>query len=163
MTDSVGRILLVDDNAMDIELTLEAFGVMGLDVDVTVARTGCAALAALSGDRIAVEPESLPDLVLLDLKMPGIDGLEVLRAMKATPGIRRIPVILLTSSSEEGDVVTAYELGANSYLVKPVGFGGFLDVVRRIHEYWILLNVHAPTGLNAKRAVRSVRRSGSVS
>ena len=90
------------------------------------------------------EARPLPDIVLLDLKMPGVDGFEVLRRVKAAPPLRRIPVIVLTSSKEEGDRATAYDAGANSYLLKPVSFSGFLDVVRKVETYWIELNVPPP-------------------
>jgi len=86
----------------------------------------------------------LPGLVLLDLKMPGIDGFEVLRQIKSTAGLKRLPVIILTSSKEEGDRAMSYDNGANSYLVKPVSFEGFLDVVRTIGDYWLTLNMGPP-------------------
>ncbi len=86
----------------------------------------------------------LPDIVLLDLKMPGVDGFEVLRRVKAAPPLCRIPVIVLTSSKEEGDRATAYDVGANSYLLKPVSFSGFLDVIRKVEAYWIELNLPPP-------------------
>ena len=86
----------------------------------------------------------LPSLVLLDLKLPGIDGFEVLRRIKSTPMLKRLPVIILTSSKEEGDRAFSYDNGANSYLVKPVSFDGFLDVVRKIEGYWLALNVAPP-------------------
>jgi len=80
----------------------------------------------------------------LDLKMPGVDGFEVLRQLKTAPVLKRLPVIVLTSSREEGDRALSYDLGANSYLVKPVSFEGFLDVVRQVDEYWLMLNVAPP-------------------
>ena len=86
----------------------------------------------------------MPDLILLDLKMPGIDGFEVLRRIKNAPGIKRIPVVILTSSSEEGDRMLSYDDGANSYLVKPVSFSGFVKVVHQVGDYWLTLNVGAP-------------------
>lgn len=140
------HILLVEDNRMDVELTLDAFREARLTNTVHVASGGRAALDYLLGrgeyaDR-SLHP--LPDLVLLDLKMPGIDGFEVLRQFKSVSPQRRIPTIVLTSSKEEGDRALSYDLGANSYLVKPVSFAGFLDVVRRIDDYWISLNVPPP-------------------
>lgn len=140
------RILLVEDNRMDIELTLDAFREARLGNAVHVACNGQQALDYLFGrgecaDRAA---HPLPDLILLDLKMPGIDGFEVLRQIKATPGLRRLPVVILTSSKEEGDRALSYDGGANSYLVKPIGFDGFLDVVRRVEDYWLSLNVGPP-------------------
>ena len=86
----------------------------------------------------------MPGLILLDLKLPGIDGFEVLRQVKSTPILKRVPVVVLTSSKEEGDRALSYDRGANSYIVKPVSFEGFLGVVRQIDGYWLSLNVAAP-------------------
>jgi DNA-binding response OmpR family regulator len=86
----------------------------------------------------------LPGLILLDLKMPGIDGFAVLRQIKAAPVLKRLPVVILTSSKEEGDRTLSYDCGANSYLVKPVSFEGFLKVVRQIEGYWLVLNIPPP-------------------
>ncbi len=140
------RILLVEDSRMDIELTLDAFREARLGNDVEVARGGQEALDHLfDPERLAGDAGKLmPDLILLDLKMPGIDGFEVLRRVKSEPGLKRLPVVILTSSREEGDRALSYDIGANSYLVKPVSFEGFLDVVRRIDEYWLVLNVEPP-------------------
>jgi len=139
-------ILLVEDSRMDVELTLEAFHKARMGNEAHVASNGEEALDYLFGrdkyrDR-KVYP--LPDIVLLDLKLPGIDGLDVLREVKQTDGLKRIPVIILTSSKEEGDRSLSYDLGANSYLVKPVSFEGFLEVVRQIGDYWLILNVGPP-------------------
>jgi CheY-like chemotaxis protein len=145
------RILLVDDNANDVELTLDAFAEVHLGNHITVARSGGEALELLFGR--AAEPGGpgpsgprapLPDLVLLDLKMPGIDGFEILRRIKAAPILRRIPVVILTSSREEGDRAMTYDSGANSYLVKPVSFEGMLGIVRKIEDYWLTINVGPP-------------------
>ena len=140
------HILLVEDNLLDVELTLDAFQEARLGNTVHVARSGQEALDYLLGqgeyaDRAAYP---LPDLILLDLKLPGIDGHEVLRRVKGTPVLRRLPVIVLTSSKEEGDLALSYDVGANSYLVKPVSFEGFLDVVREIGDYWLTPNVKPP-------------------
>lgn len=140
------HILLVEDNRMDVELTLDAFKERRLGNTVHVATNGQAALDYLLGngefaDRIR---HPLPDLILLDLKMPIMDGREVLQRIKQTRGLKRIPVIVLSSSKEEGDLAMTYDSGANSYLVKPVSFDGFLDVVRHIDDYWLTLNVPAP-------------------
>lgn len=139
-------ILLVDDNRMDVELSLDAFREAHLANRIEVAGGGQQAIdyllgAGVYGDRTTYP---LPDLVLLDLKMPGIDGFEVLRQVKATPLVKRIPVIILTSSHEEGDRALSYDSGANSYLVKPVSFEGFLKVVRQIEDYWLTLNIAPP-------------------
>jgi CheY-like chemotaxis protein len=131
---------------MDVELTLDAFREARLSNTVQVARTGEDALDYLfcRGQYTGRESQLLPDLVLLDLKMPGIDGFEVLRQIKSTTGLKRLPVIILTSSKEEGDRAMSYDNGANSYLVKPVSFEGFLDVVRTIGDYWLTLNMGPP-------------------
>ncbi len=144
--DKLAHILLVEDNRMDVELTLDAFHEARLLNAIHVASDGQAALDYLFGrgnyaDRITYP---LPNLVLLDLKLPGIDGFEVLRQIKSTPILKRLPVVILTSSKEEGDRALSYDHGANSYLVKPVSFDGFLDVVRQIDGYWLSLNVEPP-------------------
>lgn len=131
---------------MDIELTLDAFRERRLNNRIHVAPGGCEALDYLFGhgefsDR---ETHPLPDLILLDLKMPVVDGHEVLRQVKNAPTLRRIPVIILSSSHEESDRAMTYDNGANSYLVKPVSFEGFLDVVQQIDYYWLSLNVPPP-------------------
>ena len=146
MKDTLAHILLVEDNRMDVELTLDAFAEARLLNAIHVAPNGQDALDYLFGrgayaDRSAYP---LPGLVLLDLKLPGIDGFEVLRQIKSTPMLKRLPVIILTSSKEEGDRALSYDHGANSYLVKPVSFDGFLDVVRKIEGYWLALNVAPP-------------------
>jgi len=141
-----GCILLVDDNRMDIELTLDAFRQAHLANDVEVVTSGQAAIDYLLGrgpyaDRARYR---LPVLILMDLKMPVIDGFEVLRQVKAAPLVRRIPVIIMTSSREEADRALSYDHGANSYLVKPVSFEGFLDVVGAIRDYWLTINLGPP-------------------
>ena len=140
------HILLVEDNRMDIELTLDALRRQRLDNTIAVATDGEDALDYVFArgkyaDRAAYP---VPDLILLDLKMPKMDGFEVLRQMKAAPGVKRIPVVILTSSKEEGDRAMGYDCGANSYLVKPVSLDGFLEVVRHIDDYWLTLNVGPP-------------------
>lgn len=139
-------ILLVEDNRMDVELTLDAFRERRLNNVVHVANGGVEALEYLLGegkyaDRVAYP---LPDLILLDLKMPVVDGHEVMRKMKHVPLLRRIPIVILSSSKEEGDRALSYDNGANSYLVKPVSFEGFLDVVQQVDNYWLTLNVPPP-------------------
>ncbi len=144
--NELAHILLVEDNRMDAELTLDAFKEARLVNAIHVAPNGQEALDYLFGrskfgDRTAYP---MPNLILLDLKLPGIDGFEVLRQIKSTPVLKRLPVIILTSSKEEGDRALSYDIGANSYLVKPVSFEGFLGVVRQIEGYWLSLNVGPP-------------------
>jgi len=140
------NILLVEDNRMDAELTLDAFHEAKLLNAVHVAPNGQEALDYLFGRGMYADRKKfpMPNLVLLDLKLPGVDGFEVLRQVKSTPRLKRLPVVILTSSKEEGDRALSYDSGANSYLVKPVSFEGFLNVVRQIEGYWLSLNVAPP-------------------
>ena len=144
--EELAQVLLVEDNKMDVALTLDAFHETKTPGKIQVANNGEEALEYLFSQGKYKERDDfpLPDIVLLDLKMPGIGGIEVLKKIKATPEIRRIPVIVLTSSKEEGDRAMCYDNGANSYLLKPMSFEGFLDVVRTITKYWISLNVEPP-------------------
>ena len=130
-------ILLVEDNPDDVELTLRAFARRKMVNPVEVARDGEEALAWL--DRWEAGAP-LPLAILLDLKLPRVDGLEVLRRLKMHERFRTLPVVVLTTSSEDQDIQTAYRLGANSYIVKPVDFAKFLDVATQIELYWCLLN-----------------------
>jgi len=124
------RILLAEDNANDVELTVAALKANRLANEVVVVRDGAQALDYLyrRADFASREP-GLPALVLLDLKMPKVDGLEVLRVIKADPAMRSIPIVVLTSSREEQDLVRSYDLGVNAYVVKPVAFEAFVDAV----------------------------------
>jgi len=144
--DQPAHILLVEDNRMDVELTLDAFHEAKLLNTIYVASNGQEALGYLFGRGKYADRNTfpLPNLILLDLKLPGIDGFEVLRQIKSTPILKRLPVVILTSSKEEGDRALSYDRGANSYLVKPVSFDGFLGVVRQIEGYWLSLNVAPP-------------------
>lgn len=137
----VAPILLVEDNPADLELTLLAFRRRSLANPVLVARDGEEALAFLPRWEAG---EPVPLLVLLDLKLPKVDGLEVLRSFRAHPLGRFVPVVVLTSSSEERDIASAYELGANSYLVKPVDFDRFTVVTALIESYWCGANLPPP-------------------
>ncbi|MEO6004217.1 MAG: response regulator [Opitutus sp.] len=134
-------ILLAEDNGNDIELILAAFAEAKLANEIVVAQHGEAALdflyrrGAHAGRRSAQ-----PALVLLDLKMPRVDGREVLRQMRQDPNLQTIPVVILTSSKEESDLMQTYELGANAYVVKPVAFDEFINSVSKIGTFWALLN-----------------------
>ncbi len=132
------EILLVDDNANDAELTLRALKQRNLANQVFVCRDGAEAL-----DFFARRTSPVPKVVLLDLKLPKVDGLEVLRRLKGDAHTKSIPVVVLTSSREEPDIERAYELGANSYIVKPVDFEAFARAVSDVGLYWLLLN-HPP-------------------
>lgn len=134
------EILLVEDNPDDAELTRIAFAEAGVDYRLHVVGDGVQALAYLRGCS-ALE---LPSLVLLDLNLPKLDGREVLEAIRADPATRSLPVVVLTTSAEPFDVDKVYELGANSYIQKPVEFERFVEVVRQIGLYWLALN-HPPT------------------
>lgn len=139
-------ILLVEDNPMDVELILDAFREARLTNKIQVAKNGQEALDYIFGHKAYVDRKQfpLPDIVLLDLKMPGIDGHEVLRRIKGTEKLKRLPVIILTSSRDEYDRAMSYDNGANSYLVKPVAFTEFLSVVKQVCDYWLTLNVEPP-------------------
>jgi CheY-like chemotaxis protein len=140
--ESNGRtILLAEDNPLDIELTLAALREHGLTNEIVVARDGVEALDYLyRRNQYAGRPAGHPLLILLDLKMPRVDGLEVLRQIKHDAGLRFIPIVMLTSSREEQDIVESYNLGANAYVVKPVAFEAFVGVVKQIGLFWILIN-----------------------
>jgi len=130
-------ILLVEDNPMDVDLTLRAFKRRRVTNTVHVARDGEEALAWLPRWEAG---EPWPAVILLDLKLPRVDGLEVLRQLKSHPTLRAIPVVVLTTSAEHVDVQTAYQLGANSYIVKPVEFEKFMDISEKIDVYWTVVN-----------------------
>jgi len=142
---TVGRILLAEDSAQDAELTLNALAEHNITNSVDVARDGAEALDYLyKRGKFAGRQGGNPVLVLLDLKMPRMDGLEVLRSVKADPQLRTIPVVILTSSREEQDVVRSYELGVNAYVVKPVEFDQFMRAVRDLGLFWLLINETPP-------------------
>ena len=140
------RILLVEDNPKDIELTLAALEHNRLANGVVVARDGVEALDYLrcTGKFTGREPDP-PVLVLLDLKMPKMDGLEVLRIVKHDAALKSVPIVVLSSSREEQDIVESYNVGVNAYVVKPVEFEGFLEVVRQLGLFWVVLN-QSPNG-----------------
>ena len=130
-------ILLVEDNPVDLDLTLRALAKRKLSNPIHVARDGAEALSWVSRWESG---EPWPALILLDLKLPKIDGLEVLRQLKAHPTLHSIPVVILTTSSENFDMQKAYQLGANSYIVKPVDFDKFREVAAHVELYWCVLN-----------------------
>jgi two-component system, response regulator len=141
MADNGLEILLVEDNPNDVKLTLYAFKRVNLANHVEVVRDGAEALARLFPEKPGADHStSRPRLILLDLKLPKVDGLEVLRRVKADPQTRLIPVVVLTTSREERDIVESYRLGVNSYIVKPVDFEQFIEATRTLGLYWLLLN-----------------------
>jgi CheY-like chemotaxis protein len=145
MTD-LKRILLAEDNEHDVELTLSALSEYRLANEVVVARDGAEALDYLyRRGAFRLREEGNPVVVLLDLKMPKVDGLEVLRQIKADDALRQIPVVMLTSSREESDLVESYRLGVNAYVVKPVEFSRFVQAVRELGVFWAVIN-EAPPG-----------------
>ncbi len=137
MTSLNRPILLVEDNPMDVDLTKRAFARRKLANPLEVARDGEEALAWMARWEAG---EPLPALILLDLKLPKVDGLEVLRQLKSHPTFRAIPVVILTTSAEDRDIQQAYQLGVNSYIVKPVDFAKFMEVVEQVDLYWTVLN-----------------------
>ena len=139
MINQAVEILLVEDNPDDVELALAALSEHHLGNHIHVARDGAEALGFLFGSG---RPPA-PRLILLDLKLPKVDGLEVLQRIKSEPQTRHIPVVVLTTSREERDVVQSYQLGVNSYIVKPVDFEQFTQAVKNLGLYWLLLN-HLP-------------------
>ncbi len=146
-------ILLVEDNPMDLDLTKRAFAKRKLVNPIEVARDGEEALDYISHWK---KGEPLPVVILLDLKMPKVNGLEVLRHIKAHPIFRSVPVVVLTSSNEDHDVETAYDLGVNSYIVKPVSFEKFLEIAEQIELYWAVLN-HPPRCTGPERKTEALQ------
>ena len=138
-------ILLVEDNPNDIELTLAALEQSQLANAIVICRDGAEALDYLQRRGIYDRPDvSDPAVVLLDLKLPKVDGLEVLATVKVDPRTRAIPVVMLTSSREESDLVRSYELGVNAFVVKPVGFKEFFDAIQDLGVFWAVLNEPPP-------------------
>jgi CheY-like chemotaxis protein len=139
-------ILLVEDNASDEELTLRAFKKANISNRVVVTRDGAAALDYVfaRGAYAGRETKEAPQVILLDLNLPKVGGLDVLRALRADARTKLLPVVILTSSKEDKDLAGGYELGANSYIVKPVDFTQFADAVRQLGLYWLVLNQKLP-------------------
>lgn len=145
-------ILLVEDNPKDLELTLVALGKSRLANEVIAVRDGVEALDYLTyqGD-YADRARGNPAVVLLDLMLPKLDGLQVLERIKGDPDLRSVPVVVLTSSREERDLVGSYELGVNAYVVKPVGFEEFLEAIQDLGVFWAVLNEPPPGSLKPRR------------
>ena len=137
LPESLPPILLVEDNPMDLDLTLRAFSKKKFSNTIQVARDGEEALAFFPRWESG---EPMPAVILLDINLPKVNGLEVLQKLKEHPVFRRIPVVVLTSSRENSDLSTAYDLGVNSYIEKPVSFNKFIEVAEHIELYWCLLN-----------------------
>ena len=149
MIGELKRVLLVEDNSHDVELTLEALSEHRLANEVVVARDGAEAWEYLTcSGTFAERMPGNPAVVLLDLKLPKIDGLEVLRRMRQTDALSAIPVVMLTSSSEERDVIQSYSLGVNAYVVKPVDFSEFIQAVKSLGLFWAVLNEPPPSSLH---------------
>ena len=142
MIENAVEILLVEDNPNDVELTLHALRKNHISNRIHVVRDGAEALEFIfcTGAYAERNIQETPKVILLDLKLPKVDGLEVLQRIKADPRIRATPVVVLTSSREERDVVESYRLGVNSYIVKPVDFKKFTEAVQQMGLYWLLLN-----------------------
>ncbi|MBP6730866.1 MAG: response regulator [Chitinophagales bacterium] len=142
MENTEVEILLVEDSIHDAEMTIRALKQNNLSNKIVHLKNGALALNFIfgKGEYAGRDLSNKPKLILLDLKMPKVDGIEVLEALKADENTRKIPVVVLTSSKESPDIERCYELGVNSYIVKPVGFESFLEAVTKLGFYWMLLN-----------------------
>ena len=150
-------ILLVEDNADDEELTKRAFRHNKISNPIVVARDGVEALDYLlpNGTAAADRPPVAPQIVLLDLKLPRIDGLEVLRRLRSDARTSLVPVVILTSSAEDEDVIESYRLGANAYVRKPVDYERFLEAAKQLGMFWLLVNRPPPTAESPKKPTRT--------
>ncbi|WP_207482076.1 response regulator [Arenibaculum pallidiluteum] len=144
-------ILLVEDNPKDVELTLEALAKSQLANDVVIARDGVEALDYLEKCCAGKDRPELPAVVLLDLKLPKVDGIEVLERVKRDPRTRQMPVVMLTSSREESDLVRSYQLGVNAFVVKPMGFAEFFQVIQELGVFWAIINEPPPNSRKPQR------------
>jgi CheY-like chemotaxis protein len=141
MNMEIKSILLAEDNAKDIELTLAALEEHNLANDVVVVRDGQEALDYLKQEgKYKMRTKGNPAVILLDIKMPKVDGLQVLKTLKTDPDLKMIPVVMLTSSREEKDLVQSYSLGVNAYVVKPVNFADFVTAVKELGSFWAVIN-----------------------
>lgn len=154
--DLLKPILLVEDNPKDLELTLVALSKSNLANEVITLRDGVEALDYLRCEgNWANRPQGHPALVLLDLKLPRVDGMQVLECIKNSDGLRQVPVVVLTSSREERDLLQSYRLGVNAYVVKPVDFHEFIEAVRDLGIFWAVLNEPPPGSLRPASKTRS--------
>jgi CheY-like chemotaxis protein len=161
LTIPVKRILLVDDSPRDTELALDALAQDSLANEVVALRDGVEALDYLyRRGQFADRAAGQPAVVLLDLKMPKVGGLEVLRQMKSDPQLKMIPVVVLTSSREEQDLDNCYQLGANAYIVKPVGFEEFTEAVRQVAMFWAVMNEPPPGSARLSRSTAPACQRG---
>jgi len=140
-------ILLVEDNCDDVEITLRAFRKTNLLSEIVVVRDGVEALDYMfaAGAHAGRTTKPQPDVILLDLKLPKVGGLEVLRRLRGEERTRRVPVVVLTSSNEERDILSSYDLGASSFVRKPVDFTEFMEVARQLRNYWLVINQSPPS------------------
>lgn len=149
------RILLVDDSPRDTEMALDALATYNLANEVVTLRDGAEALDYLyRRGPFAERTSEQPAVILLDLKMPKVDGLEALRQIKSDPDLRVIPVVMMTSSREEQDLVKSYHLGVNAYVVKPVSFHEFVDAVKLVGGFWAMMNEPPPCSLQPRHELR---------
>jgi len=157
-------VLIVEDNDDDRELTLRSFQKNGIANKVIVARNGVEALDYLfcKGAYAGRKIDETPALILLDLKLPKLNGLEVLREIRSNPYTKRTPVVILTSSNEEKDKIATYDLGANSYVRKPVDFDQFLEATGQLGRYWLMINEPPPMMTSVNTATRRHGQSGKV-
>ena len=143
--ENLARILMVEDDPKDVELTLTALEEYNLANEVVVTRDGEEALDYLfRRGKYATRPSELPAVMLLDLKLPKVDGLEVLRLVKSDDKLKLIPVVVLTSSREEKDLISSYRLGVNAYVVKPVNFHEFVNAIKELGVFWAVINAAPP-------------------
>jgi CheY-like chemotaxis protein len=147
--ERLGRILMVEDDSKDVELTLTALEDYNLANEVVVARDGEEALDYLyCRGKFSTRSHDNPAVILLNLKLPKVDGLEVLKQVKSDENLKFIPVVVLTSSKEEKDLVTSYKLGVNAYVVKPVDFHQFVNAIKELGAFWAVINVPPPGSVN---------------
>ncbi len=152
MNTELKRILLVDDSPRDTELEIDALAQNNLANEVVALRDGAEALDYLfRRGAFADRPAGHPAVVLLDLKMPKVDGIEVLRQIKSDPQLKTIPVVVMTSSREESDLVTSYQLGVNAYIVKPVQFKEFVEAVKLVGAFWAVINEPPPDSMRSEK------------